>query len=105
MQTKKVWAGLYGGHYSIIVFFKEKPKTKEETGSTLDYGNYDCYDNKDLIIGDMPLEHFLTVFPDANIEQYLETMDIEVEEVFEMEITTCFDKDGYMQGWVFKEDW
>ena len=30
MQTKKVWAGLYGGHYSIIVFFKEKPKTKEE---------------------------------------------------------------------------
>jgi hypothetical protein len=34
LQTKKVWVGLYGGHYDVIVFFKEKPTPFEDSTKT-----------------------------------------------------------------------
>ena len=46
METKTVWAGLYGGHYDIIVFFKEKPTPSEDEHNIIDGEWYDCSDNR-----------------------------------------------------------
>lgn len=118
MQTKTVWAGLYGGHYDIIVFFSEKPVPNTRYMPGFDEGQewYCCSENETLIIGDMSLPDFYRCFPDADLRPYTQpredqstlggrALEIEIPEVFQIEITTCFDEHGYMEQFKFKEDW
>lgn len=124
LKTIKVWAGMYGGHYDAIVFFKEKPELttqKHEHGVLFDLGDgyyYDCLENKDKIIGCMALGQFYEYFPDADLRPYTQQredastlggrpLDIEITEVFEMEITVMVDEYGDfdnvdfdLDGWV-----
>ena len=67
METKTVWAGLYGGHYDIIVFFKEEP-TKKLEHATMGFEFFEC--DTDLIIGDMALCDFYKCFPNADLRPY-----------------------------------
>lgn len=104
LTTRKVWAGLYGGHYDVIVFFKEKPKMVEGES----YIN--PAENHDLIIGDMYLNDFYLVFPNADISKYTQDengrpKEIEIPEVFEMKLTSYFDKDGDLGNIRFEADW
>ena len=116
MQTKVVWAGLYGGHYDIIVFFKEKPKPSAQEHKYIEGEWYSCSDNSDLIIGDMCLPDFYKCFPTADLRPYTQQREdtktlggrpfsIDIPEVFQIEITTCFDERGDMEGFRFSFDW
>jgi len=117
LQTIKVWAGVYGGHYDIIVFFKSKPVPSKEEHNYIDGQWYDCSENKDLIIGDMVLGQFKEYYPDAvkGLKPYLQDdlnepgdgrpMEVEIPEVFEMEITTMIDEYGDMEKIDFHTDW
>jgi len=109
LQTKKLWAGIYGGHYDVIVFFKAKPEVSKEVHNHIDGGKwYDCFDNKDLIVGSMALDDFYTLFPDADISEYTQEngrpMAIEIPEVFEIELTSVFDEHGDMEQFNFDLD-
>jgi hypothetical protein len=108
LKTIKVWAGMYGGHYDAIVFFKEKPELSEKTSMYVDSNDghyYNCFDNKDKIIGCMSLGQFYEYFPDADLRPYTQQredtstlggrpLEVEVHEVFEMEITVMIDEHG-----------
>lgn len=114
LQTKTVWAGMYGGHYDVIVFFSKKPKKFSLRELKKHYfikdgnfpnGYYDCLHNDDLIIGDMNLSDFLDLF-NVDLSQYLENgrpKDTEIIEVFRLELTTVFDEHGQLP--YFHVDW
>ena len=121
LKTIKVWAGMYGGHYDAIVFFKEKPELSEEPCHHVEYNDgyyYDCYDNKSKIIGCMELGQFYEYFPDADLRPHTQQredtttlggrpLDVKISEVFEMELTVMIDEHGDadnldfdLDGWV-----
>ena len=114
LQTKKVWAGIYGGHYSVIVFFSKKPKHSSRRSLQKLYhladgrhptGYYDCLSNESLIIGDMGLDSFHQMFA-VDLSQYLDDgcpKDTEIVEVFQLELTAPFDEDGRLP--YFHIDW
>ena len=106
LQTKKVWVGLYGGHYDVIVFFKEKPTPFEDSTETEIW--YEMGDNMEIAIGSMCLGQFYELYPNVDIKAYTQEdgrpLDIEIPEVFEMEITTIFDKNGFMETIQHHED-
>ena len=116
LKTIVVWAGMYGGHYDVIVFFKEKPEPSKEEHSYIEGTWYDCGDNKDKIIGAMSLGQFKEYYPDAvkGLKPYLQDdlnevgdgrpMEIEIPEVFQMELTTMVDEFGDMDRINFNED-
>jgi hypothetical protein len=109
LQTKKLWAGMYGGHYDVIVFFKEKPtKTSKDEHNIIDFDWVECIENKDIIVGSMCLGQFYEIFPDADISEHTREdnrpMEIEIPEVFEIEITTVYDEWGHMVTFKFNED-
>lgn len=105
IQTKVVWAGVYGGHYDIIVFFSQKPKRSSLKELQKSYfitpgnypkGYYDCLLNEKLIIGDMGLETFQLVF-NVDLSSRLinnRPPDTEIVEVFQIELTAIFDECG-----------
>jgi len=90
--AKSLWAGVYGGHYSAIVFFKKKPKFNTSSDNL-----YDLLDNKYLIVGCMYLDDFKELYPGANLSEYLQSngrpKDINVIEVFKMKIDIAIDSD------------
>lgn len=101
LKTKKVWVGLYGGHYDVIVFFKEKPVLNDD--------EYYCIiDNKGKALGSMSLTDFYTFYPDADMSACTREdgrpKDVEIYELFEMEITTAFDQWGDMHSIECDED-
>jgi hypothetical protein len=102
VRSIKLWAGLYGGHYDIIVFFKEKPTNRmsyEE--DTLPRGKYvDVYeeDRADNVWSDMSLPDFQEWFPDVDLSRYTQPngrpKDTEVpyKDLFEIELTMPLDE-------------
>ena len=104
LQTKKVWYGLYGGHYSCIVFFSEKPKISDEPyylPHIIDGYFYDLLDNEYVIIGCMWLEQFNELYPEAVVG--LPT-HIHITEVFEMELECFFNDNGRITSYDFHAD-
>ena len=112
LETKKVWFGLYGGHYDVIVFFKEKPVKNDE-------GYYCIHDNgggqNSKAIGAMSLPDFYLLYPTADLREHTQQrdskdtlggrpMDIEIYDVFEMEITTAFNQWGDIYSFHANED-
>lgn len=98
LTTKTVWAGMYGGHYDVIVFFKTKPVVSQEQTRSGD-NIYDCLENKDIVVGDMYLSDFREVYPDADLSNYLQDdrpKETEIIEVFRVKLTTLWDKYGKM---------
>lgn len=108
LETKKLWAGMYGGHYDAIVFFKEKPIFTKDEHHRFNSPWIDCLDNKDLIIGCMDLGTFYLLFPDADISEYTQSngrpLEIEITKVFKIELTTVFNKYGDMESYDFDLD-
>lgn len=97
LETRKVWFGLYGGHYDVIVFFSEKPERIDDntTRSALHPNGYFCLlANEDVLAGAMWLGVFEEMFPDFDLGPYTTNgrpRDIEVSEVFEMKLTAMWD--------------
>jgi hypothetical protein len=115
LKTKTVWAGLYGGHYDVIVFFDKKPIKSEFEHNHVKGDWYDVGDNADLVCGSMCLGQFYELFPDADLREYTQQrestdtlggrpLEIEIPKVFEIEITTIFDKHDKMDSIQFHED-
>ncbi len=101
MRTIRLWAGLYGGHYDIIVFFNKKP-THRMTYSTDrdDQGKYvDVYEEKlsENVWSDMALDDFCKWFPHVDLTPYTQAngrpKDTEVpyKDLFEIELTMPLD--------------
>lgn len=85
LTTKKVWAGMYGGHYDVIIFFHTKPVLSDDETR---YGQiYDLIDNKDCIAGAMwlPDFHELTGATDMTPES------IYVVKLHEIQLTAIWD--------------
>lgn len=96
MGTKKVWAGMYGGHYSAIVFFLKLPFRSQDKDHGGFNGNwYDPGDsrNKDLVCGSMWLSDFKELYPDIDIG---EPKDIEITSLIQLELTTYWEIDHDM---------
>lgn len=114
LKKKKVWAGVYGGHYDIIVFFSKKPKRISRKALQKLYyiaegrwpkGYYDCMSNESLIIGDMGLPLFQKMFG-VDLSEHLNNgrpKDTEIIELFQIELTAPFDENGNMLH--FHIDW
>ena len=100
IKTQKVWAGLYGGHYDVIVFFKKKPKPSNEEHNIVKPVWYDLMEQDKIIIGNMDLFTFRYLFPDTDLTPYTQKngrpKDIEIPEVFEIELMAPFDDYGEM---------
>ena len=95
---------MYGGHYSCIVFFNEYPKMSDEPyylRDIIDGHYFDLLDNEKIIVGCMWLEEFNELYPDAMVGL---PKDIQVTEVFEMELEGYFDEDGKMTSHEFHAD-
>lgn len=108
LQTKTVWVGMYGGHYSAIVFFSEQPVITETT----------CYDNRKIIIGCMSLVTFEELYPDNNLIEAFKAKspygttvlypnETEVDVTYKMELTSLFNENGdlytidcHLDGWI-----
>lgn len=113
-KTKKIkaWAGMYGGHYDVIVFFKKKPPLSKEpyyNPNIIDGKYYDLIEARDLgiIIGSLCLPDFKEHYPDADITPYLENerpKGIEIVEVFQIEIEGALDEWGHFRSLVFNVD-
>ena len=107
LTTRKVWAGLYGGHRNVIVFFNEKPKRTAVKDSRFDPPHYCCLENQDIIAGSMWLGDFKGLFPDFDLKPYLTShgvpKEIEILEVFEMKLTAVWDGNG-LRGSEFHAD-
>lgn len=114
METHTVWAGMYGGHYDVIVFFHNKPVRSNrensdmvtlfsEKGEKVEVYPYSPYENKKEVIGAMWLADFFEYFPESveQLKPYLQNgrpRAIEIPEVFKIELTTIFDPRGNMIG-------
>jgi hypothetical protein len=110
-KFKRVWVGMYGGHYDIIVFFKRKPKKSKEDYKLIDCIKgkyYDCYDNKDLIVGDMSLCDFEVLYPEVDLSPYLDNgrpKEIEITEVFQIKLEAVWDKYNTIEEYKMHIDW
>lgn len=109
-KAKTVWAGVYGGHYSTIVFFSTHPIISKEPYNLTDVLNghyYDLHDNKEKILGSMGLEEFKELYPDADISSILTVnwnpKEVEVTEVAKMRIE-AFWEDGHMRSFDFNTE-
>lgn len=98
----KCWYGIYGGHYDVIVFFKNPPTHFEDDKIA---GN--CVDmlaeseNKN-ILGSMGLEDFLEM-SGLDRKDFIPP-ECEIVEVYEIEITAPFDNYGQMVTYSFDVD-
>lgn len=118
LTTKKVWAGMYGGHYDIIVFFREKPihrmrkdDSKHARGKFVDTL---AESRRDNILGDTGLGYFYEYFPDVDLSKYTQRRkphglpretEIPYNDLFELELTAPFNDHGYLEGISFECDW
>ena len=93
MECKKMWCGIYGGHYEGIVFFKQKPVLIEGQESL---NGRRCYDlshdkNANVTAGAMSLDEFNVLYPKINVGH---ARDTEITELFQIELEGVFDKQG-----------
>ena len=107
-SVKKVWAGIYGGHYDCIVFFKAKPKlSKESYGYNWFNEKYiDMIENKDLTCGAMYYCDFEKLYPNAalQIKSIYEKRRIEIVEVFQIELEAVWNKYNNLEMFNFRVD-
>lgn len=109
-ETKKVWAGLYGGHFDVIVFFRKKPKATFVERKVRYIDCLEEYNNKN-IIGDMFLGDFRVFYPDADLTPYTQSsgrpkaIEIPSEDIFQIELTTMWDDYGDMLGCRTRNEW
>lgn len=79
LSIRNVWAGLYGGHYDVIVFFKERPNLKID---------FPLLENANLIVGAMYLCDFVELYPGVDLSAYTQPngrpLSTEVEDTFQM---------------------
>lgn len=96
LTFKTVWAGIYGGHYDAIVFFKKKPKLSKgkENFLTHELKYYDMVDNKHLTCGAMWLGDFEELYPTVDIKEYYESRETEIVQVFKLKLQAAWDKYG-----------
>jgi len=108
LSIRKVWAGIYGGHYNCIVFFKSKPKlSKESYGyEWFDEKYIDMVDNKDLTCGAMWYGDFEQLYPKAflQLKPIFERRRIEIVEVFQIELEAVWDKYNELEKFEFRAD-
>lgn len=109
LEYRKVWAGLYGGHYDVIVFFSKKPAKAKEAYRKGWKVLYDCLENEKLIVGDMSLCDFRTLYPNVDLTPYTQEngrpKEIEVTEIFQLNLQCTWDKYGKMEDFRFHNDW
>ena len=117
LKTITVWAGLYGGHYDCIILFDQQPTPSKEEHNYIEGTWYDCSENSEKIIASMELGQFKRCFPGAAkaLRPYLQDdlsepgdgrpMEIEIPEIFQMELQVPLDKDGFMDRINFSLDW
>ena len=113
LQTKKVWAGLYGGHYDVIVFFSDKPRVEEgdiDTSERLYGGKGVIDEDKKLALGSMSLEQFYELYPNADISAFAQDngrpKDTVFVEFFELELEAPVDEDGAFESFDYDmDDW
>lgn len=108
LETKVVWAGMYGGHYDVIVFFSKKPNL-----STVDTNDFwddmsDCKHIHKTVIGNMALEGFYELYPNADLSAHTQAdgrpKDIIILETFQIELTAPFDEYGNLLNIYTNED-
>ena len=101
-ETKVVWAGCYGGHYDIIVFFSSKPHDLKITPENSVNEFWDTLLECKNIIGNMALGDFYELYPDADISEYMQQnkrpKEVFISQLFELEMTGPFEKDGGMKN-------
>jgi hypothetical protein len=95
-KTKTVYAGLYGGHYDVIVFFRTKPLKNTNIDEP---GVYDLIDNKDKIAGAMWLSDFVEL---TGVEMKPESID--VIKIHRMKLTAVWEDDNTLKNFHFHAD-
>ncbi len=115
MKPVRLWAGLYGGHYDMIVFYREKPTRSDEDDDRL----VDTYAEHKAgnVFADMATGTFEAWFPElyqqlielrlVNPDNAGRPWDTEVRwtELFEVELTIPLDEDGEWEGLTVHDDW
>lgn len=103
LTYKRVWYGVYGGHYSVIVFFKNKPiLSKEDFPGSMDCKWYDCLENKNKIIGAISLYEFIGLYP---CMAHIEASAIEITTVDQIYLQAAWNKYGDMSTIFRRIDW
>lgn len=117
MKTLTVWAGLYGGHYDIIVFFKQKPTHRmdcnEEPRKNGMYVDLLEEQTDGNILADMATGTFETWFPNADLTEHTDRnncgrpndTEIRYKDLFQMELTLPTDENGEPESINFHQDW
>ena len=119
MKTFKLWAGLYGGHYDIIVFFEKPPthitdKYKYYNGSKDKNGPYvDCLAEFEIgnIFADFYLEDFRTCFPDVDLTPYTQkngrprAIEVPAKDLFQISLTIPVDQHNNITILIPHVDW
>lgn len=110
LRPLKLWAGVYGGHYDIIVLFRTKPTRTEETAKGV---VIDCLAEAeaDNIAADMSLADFTDWFPGVDLSAILhrdgrpKAIEIPADDLVEMELTLPCDERGRIDTINFHADW
>ena len=107
MTPVRLWAGVYGGHYEVIVFFREKPTHRmDKNNDTKANGKFvDVYEESVAgnVFADLAFGTFEAWFPgDWPLPTATEVV---YRELFEVELTIPLDEDGEWEGLDVHVDW
>lgn len=115
LKAVKLWAGLYGGHYDIIVFFKKKPTNRmDDNGDARSNGKFvDCLaeNDADNIFADMGTGNFEIWFPNVDLTPYTQEngrpkdTEIPYKDLFRIELMLPLDDYGQPEPFDMKNDW
>lgn len=98
-ETRTVWVGKYGGHYTGVVIFSERPKRcsqkfANDGNKSLNVPTFfDMIENENIIIGSMDVGHFNEIYPKNNIP---DPKGLEIYRVHKVRMQIMLDKDSMM---------
>ncbi len=117
LKTFRVWCGLYGGHYDIIVFFREKPTHRmdknDDTRSNGKYVDLLAEGQDGNIFADIATGTFEAWFPDADLTNHTDKnnvgrpndTEIRYKDLFQIDLTLPTDENGDPEPIDFHCDW
>ncbi len=115
LKTVKLWAGLYGGHYDMIVFFKKKPKNRMDMqGDARSNGDFvDCLAEQtdENIFGDMGMGNFEDWFTEVDLTPFTQAngrpreTEVPYSDLFQIQLTVPVDEYGQPEPFNMKVDW
>lgn len=111
LTWRKVWLGVYGGHYDIIVMFWKRPTfgDEQQDGSkVIDLlSEYDAGN----VAADMSLADFIERFPGIDLSSITQpngrprAIEIPAKDLLRVELALPLDENGHVQSIDFHVDW